>query len=96
MARGNNKNCQGIRRRVDYIVGLGVGLNASISCERCRCGETVGARVWLEIGAKGRFKTSVDFSIRPVQLKLNSEFSFFLSLSERGSSLTLLVDSLNV
>ena len=50
MAMGNNKKFQGIRPRVDSIVGLRFGLNVSISRERCRGGGTIGARVQLVRG----------------------------------------------
>ena len=53
---------------LNSIVGLGVGLNLYLSRERCRGRGTIGSRVWLEIESQGRIKTSVGFSIVPVQL----------------------------
>ena len=57
---------------MDYIVGRVVGLNVFISRNMCRGGGTIGARVRLERGAQGSFKTSVYFSIVMMHLKLHS------------------------
>ena len=82
--RGNNKNYQGIQPRLDSIVGPGVGLNVSLSSERCRGGGTIGEMVRSKRGAQGRFKTSVDLSIGQVHLKLQLEWkvvSMYLHIS---------------
>ena len=84
MSMGNNKKFQGIRPRVDSIVGLRFGLNVSISRERCRGGGTIGARVQLERGYQEHSKNSVDLLIGWVQIKLKSErqgVSMYLLLS---------------
>ena len=71
------KHFQGILPRVDYIVGLGFGINVSLSRERCGSGGTIGERVRLGRGTPERFKTFVDFSIGTIQLKLQQEWQGF-------------------
>ena len=52
LKRGNNKNYQEIQPRLDSIVGLGVGINVSLSRERCRGGGTIGSMVRLKRGSR--------------------------------------------